>query len=294
MLTSLSLVLAFVAQTGQQQTRYIMGTWFSIEVPTETSLLLIDACFQIANKLDHLGTTYNDHSPLMMLRRGDPNFFEVAENDRARLLGFLERAVMYHRQSAGAFHPATGAQPYPLEPVMTAALQAAKNDRLLPLPWDLGAMLKGTAIDQMIEYLIDHGVSWALVNGGGDLRWYGKTQDLIIREPGEGNDNRPLLRIRLASGALATSANDRRFTITAKGREGHIKSPRPDFQMPLQQVSVLAHTAELADVWATAVFVAGPQFATTWSKRYDWTVVMLAEDGSLTFHGDKQDVFDDP
>ncbi|MCB1041760.1 MAG: FAD:protein FMN transferase [Acidobacteria bacterium] len=258
-----------------------MGTLFTIEVPAETPRELVEEAFQIASGLEELGTTYQPSSPLMLLSAGDPSFYQLPEATRSTLLSALGRAVTFAQQSGGAFHPATRADELASIEVMRRALNELP---IRPLPWDLGGMLKGTAIDAMVAFFESKGISWALVNGGGDLRWYGKNQCIMIRKPGDTLEDEPLLFLFAEQGALATSANDRRFVSGHHGKQGHIKQAVPLVDEVIQ-ASVFAETAELADVWATAVFVAGITSAKQWSTQYNFSTAILLGNHHLVTWG---------
>ncbi|MCB1049919.1 MAG: FAD:protein FMN transferase [Acidobacteria bacterium] len=292
MLMLLSLCLFCLSNPGDHtQTRYIMGTWFSLQVPASTELSLVDQCFQIASRLDRLGTTYDPQSPLSLLAAGDQQFFTLPQAQQQELLAYLERALVYQVETNGAFHPATQKRPFPDHTVLLESLNAVKQGRLVPVGWDLGGMLKGTAIDQMVTFLQSNQVPWALVNGGGDLRWYGRAQKIMVRMPGDQEQDAPLFWVSAEQGALATSANDRRFVADDHGNSvGHIQFVVPPLGPAASQVSVFADTAEKADVWATAVFVLGvppPQTqpdAEAQFQKYGLSVAILAQE-KLNFLG---------
>ncbi len=286
--------LCLTQQVTKQQTRYLMGTVFSVEVPFETSDQLIESAFKAAVSLEKLGTTYNPESPLMLLRNADARFFDQSSSAQAQLLEHLEHAIHFAQISNCAFHPATSIRPFPDLGAMRHAITQARKGYLKPIGWDLGGMLKGTAIDAMIDIFKQHDVPWALVNGGGDMRWYGKSQKIMIRKPGDSEENVALFFVQLESGALATSANDRRFTRTYDGVEGHIRFSGRGFSEQIEQVSVLATTAESADAWATAQFVGGPRHAREWCESYGLSAALVTLDGELLLIGDKQHAFTYP
>jgi len=78
---------------------------------------------------------------------------------------------------------------------------------------DLGGIAKGWTVDRAAGDAVAAGLPWALVNAGGDLRLLnpvgaGAALEISIEDPDA--SDRELLRLRLSSGALATSSTSRR------------------------------------------------------------------------------------
>jgi FAD:protein FMN transferase len=127
----------------------------------------------------------------------------------------------------------------------------------------LGGIAKGYAIDRAAQVLRNQGFDDFLVNGGGDVLTSGSKVGVPwaigIRDP-RGSPDTLLGRLRLRGGAVVTSGDYERFQIVDGRRYHHIIDPRTGWPADqCQSVSVLAPTAEQADVLATAVFVLGPE-----------------------------------
>ena len=127
---------------------------------------------------------------------------------------------------------------------------------------DLGGIAKGFGIDQAVEAMAEAGCAGGIVDVGGDLRVFGDKPDgtpwaLAVRDPfGPGM----IGIVHLEEGALCTSGNYERFSIIDGQRYSHIIDPRtgrPTDTNP--SVSVIAPTAAVADAWATALSVLGPE-----------------------------------
>ncbi len=126
---------------------------------------------------------------------------------------------------------------------------------------DLGGIAKGYAIDRAAEVLQDAGCNAGLVDVGGDLRCFGRppAAEIWTVDVQSSSDDAVAATIRVPDGAVATSGNYARFTKIAGRRYSHIVDPRSGRPVEgVPSVTVVAKTAVLADVWATALSVLGP------------------------------------
>lgn len=126
---------------------------------------------------------------------------------------------------------------------------------------DLGGIAKGTAIDRAIAILKKGGFIGGLVDIGGDLRCFGTQPDgkpfeAEIRDPFGKNR----LRVPLDDQAVCTSGDYARYVEIDGVRYSHIIDPRTGAALEESpSVTVVAATAEQADIWATALSVLGPE-----------------------------------
>jgi len=129
---------------------------------------------------------------------------------------------------------------------------------------DLSAIAKGFAVDQVTRALAASGWTDLLVEVGGEVRARGE-------RPGGGawrvGIERPDVegrtvsaRVALADRALATSGDYRSFYESGGRRVTHIVDPRSGrpIESRLASVSVVHPEAAVADAWATAIAVLGP------------------------------------
>ena len=126
----------------------------------------------------------------------------------------------------------------------------------------LGGMAKGYALDRAGAVLRKLGFDDFLIDGGGDLLCSGKRQGqpwrIGVQVP-RGDRRELMALLKLTSGAVTTSGDYERFRIVDGVRYHHIIDPRTG--QPARNsrsVTVVAPTAEEADVLATAIFVLGP------------------------------------
>lgn len=147
-------------------------------------------------------------------------------------------------------------------------LDAATRSVLQPGGYalDLCSIAKGYAVDLVIARLADLGVTSCFVEIGGEARGRGCKPDgqpwWCKIEPPAGVGDHPFPETIAAACdlALATSGNTVRKRATPEGDLGHIINPLPGHALPptLDSVTVLAPTCMEADVFATALFLLGP------------------------------------
>jgi thiamine biosynthesis lipoprotein len=126
---------------------------------------------------------------------------------------------------------------------------------------DLGGIAKGAVIDRAIELLRKGNFIGGLVDIGGDLRCFGtqpggKPFEAEIPNPFGKNP----FKVRLTNQAICTSGDYARYTEIEGARYSHIIDPRTGRALEESpSVTVVAPTAEQADIWATALSVLGPE-----------------------------------
>lgn len=123
---------------------------------------------------------------------------------------------------------------------------------------DLGGIAKGYAADRACEILKAAGIDTGLVNAGGDITAFGsRTWKVGIKNPGSEGI---FAVIPLKDKAVATSGDYERFFVQGSKRYSHILDPANG--LPAQgliSATVVAESCVLADAWATALFVKGPE-----------------------------------
>jgi thiamine biosynthesis lipoprotein len=142
------------------------------------------------------------------------------------------------------------------------ALQKSRPDVVC----DLSAVAKGFAADAVSTDLVALGHLDHLVEIGGELRARGERQDgaawrVAIEEP-DGAQGRSIHRvIPLADRGMATSGDYRNYYEQDGVRISHTIDPRSGqpIRHALASVTVLHDEAMLADAWATALNVLGPE-----------------------------------
>ena len=148
--------------------------------------------------------------------------------------------------------------------------------------FDPGGIGKGLAADLVSEELSGQ-ADGLLVNVGGDLRVSGVAADpagwvIAVDDPFDAT--RPLTRIAIPSGAIATSSKRERRWETADGPAHHIIDPstgRPAAS-DVSAVTVLAAEAWWAEAQATSLFLQGPDGLLDAGRSIE--ALMVMDDGS--------------
>lgn len=145
------------------------------------------------------------------------------------------------------------------------------------LELDFSAIAKGYAVDHISAWLQHCGVTAALVEVGGELRGYGHKPDAtawrVLVETGPEEDaaaDWPARVLALDGLAVATSGDHYHHYRDADGLVSHSLDPRSGqpVAMTTAAVTVLANSAMLADAWATALTVLGPQAGLTLADQH--------------------------
>ena len=124
-----------------------------------------------------------------------------------------------------------------------------------------GAIGKGFAADATKKLMKSLGVSSGIINASGDLTSWGKKPDGTDWQVGISNPENPAKVFSwfpVRDAAVATSGNYEKY-VTLEGKQySHIMDPRTGMPVSgIKSVTVFAPKAELADAFATAVFIMG-------------------------------------
>ncbi|MBI2024024.1 FAD:protein FMN transferase [Candidatus Giovannonibacteria bacterium] len=120
---------------------------------------------------------------------------------------------------------------------------------------DIGALGKGYFVDKLDEYLKTENIKKFLVNGSGDIRYFGNEKIQVgLEHPSD--KNKVIGKVDMGTGAMCASGCDRRQW----GDYHHIIDPA-SLTSPKNILStwVIAGNAALADALATCLFLAPPE-----------------------------------
>ncbi|MGB2822575.1 MAG: FAD:protein FMN transferase, partial [Phycisphaerae bacterium] len=129
----------------------------------------------------------------------------------------------------------------------------------------LGGIAKGYAIDRAIEAIRTAGCTGGLVDVGGDIRCFGLSPRgglwrVAVRDPFDARSDAFFGTLELTDLAVCTSGNYERYSEIDGKRYSHIIDPRTGRPVDLApSVTVVAPAAAVADGWATALSVLGPE-----------------------------------
>lgn len=153
---------------------------------------------------------------------------------------------------------------------------------------DLSAIAKGFAVDKVAAAMTARGIRSFLVDIGGELRGWGIKPDATPWWVGleractlDGVMGGVETKVALHGLSIATSGDSRRFISQDGRRLSHTIDPRSGYPVPdrLAAVTVLYPECMLADVWATALGVLGPEQGLELATRQGLAALFLLRDG---------------
>lgn len=256
-----------------------MGTWISLSVHVDTPAQREAAERWLAETESSLHAFDKRWSPDGDGELGRYNAAVAADPAAptpAPLAALLALAEDFHQRSGGLFDPRLHhlvtlwgfdqESHFRTSPPDAEAIQQAldqSRDHRRALPWNLGAIAKGTAVDEAIDAARQAGLPNVLINAGGNLGAHGQHGErpwrIAIRHPRPSRDQRLLATMEPRDEAVITSGDYERYFEADGKRFHHILDPasgRP--ARGLQSVTVVAASAAVADAASTALFVAGP------------------------------------
>jgi thiamine biosynthesis lipoprotein len=290
-----------------------MGTWASLTLVTADSAAVADLAYEalvVFHGVDSLMSNWTTTSEVARINREAAPYEIDVHPEVADVIAFAQQVA---KESGGAFditiEPLVrlwgfiGGKPrVPTQNEITKTLAYVGSDKLMfdadtrsihfvrdHVAIDLGGIAKGYGVDRAADILRDAGVTDALIDLSGNMVALGNAVghpgwNLGIRDP----DDRDayVARLRISGEAIATSGDYEQFVDADGTRHGHIIDPRTGWSARgLTSVTVVAADAMVADAWATALFVLGPQSARRVAGERDDLAVVLIEphsDGTRT------------
>ncbi|MEM1111083.1 MAG: FAD:protein FMN transferase [Pseudomonadota bacterium] len=200
---------------------------------------------------------------------------------------------LVRRWGFGPDAPAPGLpQPAELEQLMATVgqrfLLVDEQARTLsserPMELDFSSLAKGYAVDRVAEFLAARGVEDYMVEVGGEIRAAGQSpRGDLWRIAIETPDGRAgvAAALELEDAAVATSGDYRNFFERDGKRYSHTLDPRTGAPVEhgLVSVTVLHEQAMLADAWATALSVLGPDAGMAVAKEQGLAVYFISRQG---------------
>ena len=283
-----------------------MGTRWSATVDADNTMDLAALRQDLAaavEQVDEQMSPWKPDSDLMRLNRAPVDKWVDLP---AEILEVLDCALDVHRLSAGAFDPCVGtlvnawgfgavrdapdaqairaarkSLPRSADECLELDRPAARARMRAPLQLDLCGIAKGYAVDRMAHVLQQHGVRHALAALDGELRAVGAQASgvpwAVALERPEAGRRAVQGVIELEDLAVATSGDYRRFLQVGDARLAHTMDAHrcAPVNNAVASVTVLAHTCMLADAWATALLVAGPDEGLAMAQRMGLDVLFL-------------------
>lgn len=289
-----------------------MGTTYNIKVVTKKPLSVkgkeglqaqIDARLDAYNRVM---STYILDSEISRFNRAEVESWIPVSST------FYQLATLSHqvsRVSRGAFDPTIGelielwgfgsqqAKGVPTDQAITSAKnrsgfhkleissdrQALRKTQAITL--DYSAIAKGDATEVLAQLLLSGGYTNFLVEIGGELRVQGLNASgsewvLGVEQPSSGVRHQPIAAIQVSNAAVATSGDYRNYYEVDGRRISHTIDPMSGEPIThkLASVTVIASHGALADAYATAFNVLGPDKAYALASKLDIPAYFLIKD----------------
>lgn len=283
--TGLFLRPALAHPAVQRASRQLLGTRVDLVVQGShagDSTVAIDAALAEMGRLERMMSRYRADSQVSALNRAaGRNEVEVAPE----LMAVLKQARQVAALSQGRFDITVGVfQGWDFTPGQTriasepelARQSALVNYRDLQLDEqklqarllrsdmkvDLGGIAKLPILQAGMDQLRRHGISNAMINGGGDVLTMGQLQGqdwrVGLRDPRA--PERVIGIIRLSDGVIASSGDYERAFVHNGQRYHHVLDPRTGKPTQgVRGVAMVARSIEAVNGLGTAVMVAGNQ-----------------------------------
>lgn len=284
-----------------------MGTRWSasFHAPDEADPQAIRLALQAAvDQVDGQMSTWVPHSDLMRLNaqpvgvwvslppslmtvlrlaleigRASDGAFDIGVGAAVRAWGFNAQAV-----DAGQIQQALKARLPPAHQIVELDSIGGRARRMAPVELDLNGIAKGYGVDRLAEVLAGFGIASGLVGIDGEMRAFGlhpgeQPWTLAVEMPDP--DRRSVHSIlALQDAAVATSGDYRHWVDVGGRRLSHTMDPRRGAPLPAPpaSVTVVAQSCAVADAWATALMVLGPQAGAALALRMGLNALFLLRD----------------
>lgn len=167
------------------------------------------------------------------------------------------------------------------EPELPPALRKDRTD----ISIDLSAIAQGYGADRVADYLDELQIKHYLVDVGGEMRGRGvNAQGMLWRigiEQPVINERQVQRIIQIKDCAVATSGTYRNFFEANGKRYAHIIDPSTGSPIAhsLVSVTIVTQSATIADAWATAISVLGPERGFELLLREKIAALLIVQEG---------------
>ncbi len=265
-----------------EQQFFVMGTTLTFTGYPADALFqnAVDAAFMEVERLNGVFSFHDKNSMLSRVNRSGRTGAGVTDE----FIGVLERARTLWKLTDGAFDPTVGPLmrlwkldnlkgniPADEQILMTLAMvgmdKVKVEDRKVILTragmaLDLGACVKGYAVDCATAVMRGRGLNNFMVNLGGNIYASGVRPDgmpwkIGLKDPRDESAINGV--IQLSNEGVATSGDYERMFVHNGKRYCHIVNPKTGYPVEnMATVTVIARDAFTADLFSTSCFLLGP------------------------------------
>ena len=302
--------------------KVLMGTLVELTISGSEgdALVFANGAEAAFSEIERLEAIFSSYKPTSDVSRVSAAAGKGAVKVSPEVIEVVEVALRIASLSGGAFDPTIGAmkEVWSFSGEAKALPAKARVEELLKLvdynqiyiegnsvgirearaKLNLGGIAKGYIVGSAVDVLREHGARRLIVKAGGDMFVFSEGDE----EPFEIGINHPretgslLGRLKLKSGAIATSGDYERFFIEGGVRYHHILDPATGF--PARRAisaTVTSVDPTLADALSTALFVMGPERGLKMIESIDSVEGMIvAADGTVHLSSGLEGLIDLP
>lgn len=304
------IILGGCGRTAQpyHETRFALDTVIDITAYGPDAPAAVQAAWQEMARLDGLLNCYDADSEVARINQAAGGQPVPVSDDTLQVIA---AAVHFAALTDGAFDPTIGpvtqlwgigkkgeyvppddavAQAVRLVDYRRVELDAAHHTVRLSRPGmalDLGGIAKGYILDHMAAVLRGHGVTAALINGGGDIRVIGTKPDgtpwrIGIQDPRHADQISAKITLQQWT-AVSTSGDYQRYFDLHGQRYHHIFDPRTGYPTHTIPSVTLLTGADVGDIPSSALVVMGRQKAEAFLRQFPGVAAVFIDyDGAVT------------
>jgi thiamine biosynthesis lipoprotein len=185
---------------------------------------------------------------------------------------------------AAAIRGLTGRPAIELPQALEIDVAGCRARKFAPLALDLSGIAKGYGVDVMAKVMEEFGIASYLVGIDGEMRAGAVKPDgrpwSVGHERPDRDARAAMGMIDLDNAAVATSGNYRHVVDVGGAFLSHTMDPRRGAPLlnRLASVTVVAETAMLADAWATALMVLGPEAGLDRARKLGLGAILVTTD----------------
>lgn len=262
-----------------------LNTYVSITLYAGGSQNLADQALELCDYYEDIFSARSDGA--LLYRLNDSGGMEIQTKEQKELVDLIQTGIEYGNMTEGALdiglEKVTGLwsfgteeQRLPSEGEIQEALQDSDyhsieiSDTQIALNGcqvDLGAVAKGRIADRIKTYLMDHGVTSAIINLGGNILCIGTKPDgssfvIGVQKP-FGESNEIALTLRIQNMSVVTSGIYERYFEEGGVLYHHILDPETGYPCNngLQSVTIISKDSTICDCLSTGCFVLGKEKA---------------------------------
>ncbi len=271
---------------------------------------LFEGCFALAKEYESLFSTTVEGSDIYKINHaaGEP----VTVSDET--LALIQTGIDYAKETNGAFDITVGALSslwdfsnndgvIPTEQEIEDALSTVSYENIIidgnsvslqnpNTQIDLGGIAKGYIADQMKTYLLEQGVTSALINLGGNVLCVGEkpggsTYQIGIQEPFS-EDGEVIASVAISDKSVVTSGTYQRYFEVDGEIYHHILDLSTGYPCNngLSSVTIISDTSLQGDALSTIVFLMGLEDGLAYVESLENVeAIFISDDGTITTTG---------